>query len=248
VFHFRNVLDTRIGSLFSFAPMSRDRIKFTMSSWAAMHERCRPESTSRKYYFDRGIYVCDQWQDFKTFLQDMGPRPDDTSIDRINNNLGYFPKNCRWASRKEQSRNTRSNTFVEYEGELVNTTELAERFGLNGTVLSTRLRLGWPIREALTTPVHHRQQANKRKHLRNIQHKTPEEEGTASGVLRDAIQNSEIPARQLAKLAQISEIRFHRWLNRKTQGLDVDAAEAIYFAITGSTLFPGLASLALEDT
>jgi hypothetical protein len=248
VFHFRNVLDSRIDLLFSFAPMSPDQVKFTMSSWAAMHERCRPESTSRKHYFDRGICVCDQWQDFKTFLRDMGPRPEDTSIDRINNDLGYFPKNCRWASRREQGRNTRASTFVEYEGELVNTTELAERFGLTGSTLSTRLRLGWPVRKALTTPIRLRRQANKRKVSKNIQHKTPEEEGTASGVLRDAIQNSDIPARQLAKLAQIDNTRFHRWLNRKTQGLDVDTAEAIYFAITGSTLFPGLASLGLEDT
>ena len=76
--------------------------------WTGMRARCyQPNSSSYPNYGARGITVCERWDDFNTFIADMGERPDGCSLDRINNNEGYSPDNCRWASRIQQNRNRR---------------------------------------------------------------------------------------------------------------------------------------------
>lgn len=79
-------------------------------TWHSMKERCQNKnSTGWKYYGARGITVCREWQDFETFKQDMfATWVKGLQIDRIDNSLGYFPKNCRWATPKENTRNRRS--------------------------------------------------------------------------------------------------------------------------------------------
>ena len=80
----------------------------TYVSWAAMFHRCYVRThASFKYYGERGIKVCDRWQDFLAFLEDMGPRPSGLSLDRIDPNGHYEPGNCRWASARTQILNRR---------------------------------------------------------------------------------------------------------------------------------------------
>jgi hypothetical protein len=78
-------------------------------TWTAMRHRCsNSNSTNYHLYGARGIRVCDRWDDFALFLQDMGPKPSKKhSIDRIDNDGNYCPENCRWATAKQQSHNSR---------------------------------------------------------------------------------------------------------------------------------------------
>lgn len=77
-------------------------------AWLNMKARCREDHERSKDYASRGISVCKRWEVFSAFLSDMGPRPSPThSIDRIDNDKGYSPTNCRWATPSQQAQNQR---------------------------------------------------------------------------------------------------------------------------------------------
>jgi hypothetical protein len=97
------------------------------ATWYAMNYRCHnPESYQYKDYGGRGITVCDRWRnDLNAFAEDMGERPKGLSIDRIDNDKGYFPENCRWATWKQQGNNKRSSLEVRRrKGEELNSIRL----------------------------------------------------------------------------------------------------------------------------
>lgn len=80
----------------------------TYRTWGMMLQRCNnPNFPAYENYGGREITVCERWLKFENFLTDMGERPDGFMIERINNNKGYFPKNCCWTTRIEQNRNQR---------------------------------------------------------------------------------------------------------------------------------------------
>lgn len=124
--------------------------------WHGMLRRCLNEKEdSYRNYGGRGIAVCDRWRSFESFYEDMGPRPSSKhSIDRINNDGNYEPGNCRWATQKEQARNTRVNYLVEHNGEVKCVADWAEQYGFKASVLYIRLvKLGWTFEKATTWPV-----------------------------------------------------------------------------------------------
>lgn len=125
----------------------------TYRVWALMRQRCEnPNFTSYQSYGGRGITVCERWQDFANFYADMGDPPPKMTLDRIDNSRGYEPENCRWASRKVQGNNRRTNVLLSFNGEKRTIAEWAEVTGLGKTCLANRLAKGWSVEHALSTP------------------------------------------------------------------------------------------------
>jgi len=123
------------------------------TTWLGLRARCNnPKSTNYGSYGGRGIKVCDRWNEsFEAFFEDMGARPSaDHSIDRIDNDGDYELGNCRWATQRQQSRNTRKNVFVTHAGETKCVAEWAEQYGISGSLLHCRLRAGWDFEEAVS--------------------------------------------------------------------------------------------------
>lgn len=124
------------------------------SVWWSMHVRCYNLKNSRWHrYGGRGIAVCQRWNVFENFLADMPDRPPGTSIDRIDNDGNYEPSNCRWATAKEQANNSTTARIIEFRGESLSITQLAEKYGLKPATLWARLKYGWSIEDAITKPL-----------------------------------------------------------------------------------------------
>lgn len=124
-------------------------------TWVAMKTRCtNPNDYSYRNYGGRGITICDRWKNsFKLFLLDMGHRPPGHTLDRINNDKGYEPGNCRWATTWEQSNNRRNNRIVEFRGEKMTMAQMCKLTGIPRGVVTGRLKLGWDLEKAATAPV-----------------------------------------------------------------------------------------------
>lgn len=131
------------------------------SSWLHMRRRCEnPEDDGYQAYGGRGIKVCQRWlEDFSTFYADMGPAPGPNySVDRIKNELGYEPGNCKWSTPVEQSNNRRDVPLYDYHG-TPKTIRQAINQSKTGICIQTvkfRMRKGWDIVRAVDTPVDRR--------------------------------------------------------------------------------------------
>ena len=121
-------------------------------AWKGMIRRCTDKNNKfYKNYGGRGIVVCREWMDVERFMADMGKRPDGCSLERVDNDKGYCPSNCRWATRKEQERNKRSNRLVEFNGQKITLAEFSEKTGIPRDKIDRRLRNGWSVAAIMAT-------------------------------------------------------------------------------------------------
>lgn len=119
-------------------------------AWINMRQRCtNPKRPEFRNYGARGISVCERWESFENFLDDMGTRPMGLSIERINNDGNYEPSNCKWATKVEQCRNMRRSRIFPHNGESKTLTEWSKVLGINYDRLRGRLRLGWTFERAI---------------------------------------------------------------------------------------------------
>lgn len=123
--------------------------------WKHMRNRCNnPRDAGFKNYGGRGITICERWDSFANFFTDMGKRPPNHFIDRIDNDGPYSPENCRWATRKTQNRNRRSNVFVTFKGKRCTLAELAEETGVPYAIIRDRIiESKWDAAKAVHEPI-----------------------------------------------------------------------------------------------
>lgn len=119
-------------------------------TWMGMHRRCY-DSTARGYsrYGGRGISVCERWHSFENFYADMGNKPSDMSIERIDNDKSYSPENCRWATNVEQSKNRRLTINLTYNGVTMCLKDWSRKIGKPYTTMQLHYRNGYSTEQIL---------------------------------------------------------------------------------------------------
>jgi len=126
--------------------------------WKGMRQRClNPHSSGYALYGGRGISIDPRWNSFKIFYEDMGPRPTPKhTLERKNNDLGYSKENCIWATYSVQSRNTRQNHWITFNGLTLCITDWDLHLGYKRGTVSLRLSRNWSMERIVTTPTHPR--------------------------------------------------------------------------------------------
>lgn len=125
-------------------------------AWQAARLRCtNPRNRAWPSYGGRGITMCERWLgSVEAFYRDMGPKPSPKhELDRIDNNKGYAPGNCRWATRKQNDRNRRNSRLLHHGGKTLTLVEWCEQLGLPQDTVQKRLAAGWSVTAALETPI-----------------------------------------------------------------------------------------------
>lgn len=130
----------------------KDMTNRTYRIWCAMRRRCFSKKNSNyKNYGARGITVCKRWLSFDLFLRDMGNPPTKKhSLDRIDNDGNYTPGNCRWATKRQQCRNSRRNRIIAAAGRSFHVTDIHKTTGIKYTTFQKRVNNGIPEELAAT--------------------------------------------------------------------------------------------------
>ena len=126
----------------------------TFKSWDSMKQRClNPKAPDYEKYGGRGITICDRWlENFNNFLSDMGIRPENLTIDRIDVNGNYEPSNCRWATRSLQQRNKTNSFMIEWNGIVKCAADWSEMVGISSKIICERINAGWSSEDTFTKP------------------------------------------------------------------------------------------------
>lgn len=161
------------------------------STWENMVQRCtNPKTHNYHIYGGKGIRICERWaESFANFYEDMGPRPQDTSLDRIDPSKGYCKENCRWATPREQIANlSRFRTPIKFNEVTRETEDWIKELGVNREIFKARILRGLGFKEALlmtadiiTLDVDSRQQTIY--HLDNFLQKTGFDKEEVAGLL-----------------------------------------------------------------
>lgn len=117
----------------------------TYKSWSEMKSRCN--NNIKKY---KNITYCERWEDFKNFLNDMGERPKNTSLDRIDFRGNYEPSNCRWASNETQQNNKSSNRYFYINDEKLTISQIARKYNISRSNLANKIYIyKWDIESSI---------------------------------------------------------------------------------------------------
>lgn len=141
--------------------------------WQSMNRRCNdPRCNSYKNYGARGISVCNEWRDsFEAFYKHVSILPNygekGYTLDRENNDGHYEPGNVKWSTAIEQHRNTRRNIMLTFDGRTLCLAEWANIIGISTAALHKRLKKGWGVDKALSTPVDSKKATSKKKGVNN---------------------------------------------------------------------------------
>lgn len=132
----------------------KDGFPIEYRAWKAMRWRCNPKSPTKNRYYDRGIRVCERWDSFANFFEDMGERPSkEHSIDRIDNDKGYEPSNVKWSTRIEQTNNTGRTTRVTYNGQDITLMSIVRATGIHPETARARIKKGWSYERIIAKPL-----------------------------------------------------------------------------------------------
>jgi len=128
------------------------------NSWQSMKKRCYYEKCpSFPRYGGRGIKVCDRWlESFQNFYDDMGERPKNMTLDRVDVNGWYTPENCKWSSPMDQSKNRECTQLYDIFNERLTLSEISRKYNIKFATLFSRYKRGMTFEEAVTKPVNKR--------------------------------------------------------------------------------------------
>ena len=123
----------------------------TYTSWNSMWRRCtNPNHKSYEYYKSRT--PVERWKSFEMFLLDMGERPKNTSLERIDNSKPYSPENCKWAGPLEQQLNRKATIAIVVNGEKMSMRQACKKIGVSYSMVKGRIFKGWSKEDALFKP------------------------------------------------------------------------------------------------
>ena len=119
----------------------------TWNSWSKMRRRLRQGDNHSPIYGKIGMQ--ESWNSFENFLLDMGERPEGMTLDRIDNEKGYYKENCRWATQAQQNRNKSTNVILTFDGKSMCATDWASEIGIHRDTIRRRIKRGLPIEKVL---------------------------------------------------------------------------------------------------